>query len=79
MLTICKDEYACLIHRVDVLEDGLFDKLEEAEQTRRIPSEAESARQFWNDLKEPVGIVIHAIHEAEISGRPRISEYKPCL
>ena len=56
MLTICKDEYMCQIHKVDVFKDGTFDRLEEEEaRTRQIPSDPTSAREFWDDLHKPVG------------------------
>ena len=58
MLAICKDEYTCQIHRVDVFKDGTFDKIEPAARTRRIPSDPTSAKEFWDDLQKPVSATL---------------------
>ncbi|KAF8553819.1 hypothetical protein OG21DRAFT_1522884 [Imleria badia] len=54
MLTICKDQYMCQIHKVDVLADGLFDRPDENERTREIPSDPTAAREFWDELQGPL-------------------------
>lgn len=77
MLTICKDEGACQIHKVDVREDGTFEKLEEEAQTSSIPRDDTSARQFWDDLHKPVGVLPPLLchNGTEGFGRSRPLEY----
>ncbi|KAH0834812.1 hypothetical protein J3R83DRAFT_10421 [Lanmaoa asiatica] len=53
MLTICKDKYACQIHKVDIFKDGTFDKPQEEVQPRQIPSDLESTTAFWEELQKP--------------------------
>ncbi|KAI9572275.1 cora-like Mg2+ transporter protein-domain-containing protein [Boletus coccyginus] len=55
MLTICKDQYMCHIHKVDIFKDGMFDRSRDLdERIRRIPSDATSAAGFWDDLNSPL-------------------------
>ncbi|KAF8122700.1 hypothetical protein EV363DRAFT_1359507 [Boletus edulis] len=50
MLTICKGQYMCQIHKVDVLANGIFEKPEEETRTRKIPSDDATAMEFWDEL-----------------------------
>ena len=54
MLSICKDQYACLVHKVDVYKDGTFVRADEVMRTRPIPSDPTSAKEYWDDLQGPV-------------------------
>jgi hypothetical protein len=54
MLSICKDQYACQIHKVDVFKDGIFVRPDEDTRTREIPSDPTSAKEFWDDIQSPV-------------------------
>jgi Mg2+ and Co2+ transporter CorA len=54
MLTICQDRYACQIHKVDVLKDGIFDRPNEKDRTRQITADPAVVQAFWDEIRKPL-------------------------
>ena len=62
MLTICQERYACQIHKVDVFKDGTFDRPEEERaRPQQISSDPALAREFWDELQQPVSALFHVM------------------
>ncbi|KAG6331536.1 hypothetical protein ID866_7556 [Astraeus odoratus] len=52
MLTNCSDSRFCTIYRVDVRNNGTFDKAAD-EWTRTVTADTTSVNAFWRELQEP--------------------------
>ena len=76
MLSICKDQYTCQIHKVDVFKDGIFVRPDEDTWTREIPSDPTSAKEFWDDLQSPVSALV-SHHAADTSLKYSIARFEP--
>ncbi|KAI5996504.1 cora-like Mg2+ transporter protein-domain-containing protein [Pisolithus orientalis] len=68
MLTACSDSQPCLIHNVEVKDDGHFDKAA-GERTITVTADSASYQAFWNELQQPrpEGIRIRAFFVDNLS------------
>ena len=66
MLTICQERYACQIHKVDVLRDGIFDRPNEKDRTRQITADPAVVQAFWDDIQNPVSDMLYPMSQIRI-------------
>ncbi|KAH7882413.1 hypothetical protein F5I97DRAFT_1987033 [Phlebopus sp. FC_14] len=68
MLTNCAQSDVCYIHKVDVMNDGRFDKSDEG-RTVSVTADSERIKAFWDDLQNtrPEGIRVRALFVDNLS------------
>ncbi|KAI6131031.1 hypothetical protein EDD16DRAFT_1792413 [Pisolithus croceorrhizus] len=68
MLTSCSSSQSCLIYKMEVRDDGHFDKIA-GEKTTTVTADKDSSQAFWKELQQPrpEGIRIRAFFVDNLS------------